>query len=103
MLNLSTTKWLALLPWCNPILPLLAEAFSQIDAAWKGGERASCRRLQRPACSRQQLLYKYGDTLQDTITKLEYDLYYIKNMSMALDTYIIFDTLKVLLLSRGAQ
>jgi sugar transferase (PEP-CTERM system associated) len=50
-----------------------------------------------------QINYKYGDTLQDTITKLEYDLYYIKNMSMALDTYIIFDTLKVLLLSRGAQ
>jgi sugar transferase (PEP-CTERM system associated) len=50
-----------------------------------------------------QINYKYGDTLQDTITKLEYDLYYIKNMSMALDTYIIFDTLKAMLLSRGAQ
>jgi sugar transferase (PEP-CTERM system associated) len=50
-----------------------------------------------------QVNYKYGDTLQDTITKLEYDLYYIKNMSMALDTYIIFDTLKAMLLSRGAQ
>jgi hypothetical protein len=31
-----------------------------------------------------QINYKYGDTLQDTITKLEYDLYYIKNMSAAL-------------------
>ncbi len=50
-----------------------------------------------------QISYKYGDTLQDTITKLEYDLYYIKNMSMALDTYIIFHTLKAMLLSRGAQ
>jgi exopolysaccharide biosynthesis polyprenyl glycosylphosphotransferase len=50
-----------------------------------------------------QINYKYGDTLQDTITKLEYDLYYIKNMSMALDTYIIFHTLKAMLLSRGAQ
>ena len=50
-----------------------------------------------------QINYKYGDTLQDTITKLEYDLYYIKNMSLALDTYIIFDTVKAVLLSRGAQ
>ncbi len=50
-----------------------------------------------------QLNYKYGDTLEDTITKLEYDLYYIKNMSLALDTYIIFHTFKAMLLSRGAQ
>jgi sugar transferase (PEP-CTERM system associated) len=50
-----------------------------------------------------QINYKYGDTLQDTITKLEYDLYYIKNMSLALDNYIIFHTLKAMLLSRGAQ
>jgi sugar transferase (PEP-CTERM system associated) len=50
-----------------------------------------------------QINYKYGDTLEDTITKLEYDLYYIKNMSAALDNYIIFHTLKAMLLSRGAQ
>ncbi|MBS1856302.1 MAG: sugar transferase [Acidobacteria bacterium] len=50
-----------------------------------------------------QINYKYGDTLEDTITKLEYDLYYIKNMSMSLDNYIIFHTLKAMLLSRGAQ
>src|SRR5262245_36272453 len=28
-----------------------------------------------------QVNYKYGDTLEDTIIKLEYDLYYIKNLS----------------------
>jgi sugar transferase (PEP-CTERM system associated) len=50
-----------------------------------------------------QVNYKYGDTLEDTITKLEYDLYYIKNMSLALDNYIIFHTLKAMLLTRGAQ
>jgi sugar transferase (PEP-CTERM system associated) len=50
-----------------------------------------------------QINYKYGDTLEDTITKLEYDLYYIKNMSLALDNYIIFHTLKAMLLTRGAQ
>ena len=50
-----------------------------------------------------QINHKYGDTIEDTITKLEYDLYYIKNMSPGLDTYIIFHTVKAMLLSRGAQ
>ena len=50
-----------------------------------------------------QINFKYGDTLEDSITKLEYDLYYIKNMSWSLDSYIIFHTLKAMLLSRGAQ
>ena len=50
-----------------------------------------------------QISYKYGETLEDTIEKLEYDLFYIKNMSLGLDTYIIFHTLKTMLLSRGAQ
>jgi sugar transferase (PEP-CTERM system associated) len=50
-----------------------------------------------------QISYKYGDTLEDTITKLEYDLYYIQHMSFSLDVYIIFHTLKAMLLSRGAQ
>jgi sugar transferase (PEP-CTERM system associated) len=50
-----------------------------------------------------QINFKYGETLQDTMTKLEYDLYYIKNMSMSLDTYIVFHTVKTMLLSRGSQ
>ena len=50
-----------------------------------------------------QINFKYGETLEDTMTKLEYDLYYIKNMSLSLDTYIIFHTVKTMLLSRGAQ
>lgn len=50
-----------------------------------------------------QINYKYGDTMEDTITKLEYDLYYIKHMSMSLDFYIMFQTAKVMLLLRGGQ
>lgn len=50
-----------------------------------------------------QINYKYGDTIEDTISKLEYDLYYIKHMGPSLDFYIIFHTVKVMLLSRGAQ
>lgn len=50
-----------------------------------------------------QVNYRYGDTIQDTKVKLEYDLYYIKNLSPSLDAYIIFQTAKIMLLSRGAQ
>lgn len=50
-----------------------------------------------------QINHKYGDTMEDTLMKLEYDLYYIKNLNMTLDLYIMFQTAKVMLLSRGAQ
>ena len=50
-----------------------------------------------------QINHKYGDTLADTVTKLEFDLYYIKNLSPMLDLYIMIQTVKVMLLSRGAQ
>jgi sugar transferase (PEP-CTERM system associated) len=50
-----------------------------------------------------QINHKYGDTLEDTIIKLEYDLYYIKNLAMSLDAYIMFHTAKVMLLTRGSQ
>lgn len=50
-----------------------------------------------------QINHKYGDTIEDTITKLEYDLYYIKHISVALDIYILLNTAKTVLLGRGAQ
>ncbi len=50
-----------------------------------------------------QINYKYGDTIEDTVAKLEYDLYYIKHMSLSLDLYIMFHTVKTMLRQRGAQ
>jgi len=50
-----------------------------------------------------QINHKYGDTIEDTITKLEFDLYYIKHISFSLDMYIIMNTLKTVILGRGAQ
>jgi lipopolysaccharide/colanic/teichoic acid biosynthesis glycosyltransferase len=50
-----------------------------------------------------QINHKYGDRLEDAVIKLEYDFYYIKNISLSLDAYIIFHTLKTMVLSRGAQ
>lgn len=50
-----------------------------------------------------QINYKYGENIQDTVIKLEYDLYYIKNVAPSLDLYIILDTLKVMLFSGHGQ
>ncbi len=50
-----------------------------------------------------QINYKYGDTIEDSLRKFEYDLYYIKNLAVSLDLYIIFHTVKTMLLGRGAQ
>ncbi|MFO7784415.1 MAG: TIGR03013 family XrtA/PEP-CTERM system glycosyltransferase [Thermodesulfobacteriota bacterium] len=50
-----------------------------------------------------QVKYPYGDSEEDALEKLKYDLYYIKNMSLILDLIIIFHTVKIVLLGRGAQ
>jgi len=48
-----------------------------------------------------QVRYTYGATVEDAIEKLQYDLYYIKHMSLALDLFIMFETVKTVLLRRG--
>jgi sugar transferase (PEP-CTERM system associated) len=50
-----------------------------------------------------QVRYSYGATLAETKQKLEYDLYYIKHMSLGLDLLIMFETVKTILRRRGAQ
>lgn len=50
-----------------------------------------------------QIRYKYGNTVEDARQKLQYDLFYIKNMSIGLDFWIFIQTIKVILLGRGAQ
>jgi len=50
-----------------------------------------------------QIMYPYGATEKDALEKLKYDLYYIKNMSIAFDLIVIFHTVKVVLLGRGAR
>jgi sugar transferase (PEP-CTERM system associated) len=50
-----------------------------------------------------QVQYKYGNTLEDAREKLQYDLFYIKNASVGLDFWIVFQTVKIVLLGRGAR
>lgn len=62
------------------------------------------RNLIRPGLTGwAQVRYGYGATLEETKQKLEYDLYYIKHMSLGLDLLIMFETIKTIIRRRGAQ
>ena len=62
------------------------------------------RHLVRPGITGwAQVKYKYGSTVEDAREKLQYDLFYIKNVSIGLDLLIMFQTIKTVLLARGAQ
>lgn len=50
-----------------------------------------------------QVSYTYGASVEDAMQKLQYDLFYIKNMSIALDLFIIAKTVKTVLMRKGAQ
>jgi sugar transferase (PEP-CTERM system associated) len=49
-----------------------------------------------------QVRYTYGASVEDALMKLQYDLFYIKNMSLSLDLYIVFSTLKTVIQQKGA-
>jgi len=48
-----------------------------------------------------QVSYPYGATIEDAKNKLEYDLFYVKNASIAFDLAIIFSTVKTVVLGKG--
>jgi sugar transferase (PEP-CTERM system associated) len=64
----------------------------------------STRHVVRPGITGwAQVRYKYGNTVEDAREKLQYDLFYIKNASLGLDLLIMFQTIKTVLLRRGAR
>jgi len=50
-----------------------------------------------------QVSYGYGATVDDAIEKLNYDLFYIKNMSIFMDLMIVLRTIKIVLFGKGAR
>jgi sugar transferase (PEP-CTERM system associated) len=50
-----------------------------------------------------QVKYHYGATLEESAEKLQYDLYYVKNHSLFLDIVILFETVGVVLMAKGAR
>jgi sugar transferase (PEP-CTERM system associated) len=49
-----------------------------------------------------QVRYTYGASVEDALQKLQYDLFYIKNLTLALDLFILVETVKTVILRRGA-
>jgi sugar transferase (PEP-CTERM system associated) len=50
-----------------------------------------------------QVSHMYGDSVEGALEKLQYDLFYIKNLSVSLDLFILFKTVKIVLLRRGGR
>jgi len=50
-----------------------------------------------------QVKYRYGASLEEAKTKFEFDLFYIKRLSLMLDLTIIFETAKVVFWGRGGR
>jgi len=48
-----------------------------------------------------QIIYKYGASEEDALEKLQYELYYIKNMSLFLDLRILLKTIRIILFGMG--
>jgi sugar transferase (PEP-CTERM system associated) len=49
-----------------------------------------------------QVRYTYGASVEDAMEKLQYDLFYVKNLSIALDFYILLETIKTVLMRKGS-
>jgi sugar transferase (PEP-CTERM system associated) len=50
-----------------------------------------------------QVRYSYGASVEQSVRKLEYDLYYVKNHTLLLDLLILLETVRVVLLGEGAR
>ena len=50
-----------------------------------------------------QVRYRYGSSVEETAEKLQYDLCYVKNLSLMLDMTILIDTVKIVLTGRGSR
>jgi lipopolysaccharide/colanic/teichoic acid biosynthesis glycosyltransferase len=48
-----------------------------------------------------QVMYPYGASVEDSYRKLQYDLYYTKNISLRLDLLILLKTIKVVASGQG--
>ncbi len=50
-----------------------------------------------------QVEYKYGSSVEDAYRKLEYDLFYLKHMSILFDLVIVLKTVRVVLFGHGSR
>ena len=73
-----------------------------VDQLSEGIPFYNARHLIRPGITGwAQVKYPYGENLDDSYNKLEYDLYYIKNRSVTIDIRIILKTVNAVIFSKG--
>ncbi len=49
-----------------------------------------------------QIRHRYGATVEDALQKLQFDLFYIKHMSLPFDVFILMETIKTVLMRPGS-
>jgi sugar transferase (PEP-CTERM system associated) len=49
-----------------------------------------------------QIRHRYGGSVDDAVQKLQYDLYYVKHISIAFDAFIVLETLKTVMVRKGS-
>jgi len=82
----------------RPERPEFVENLSRLSPLYK--ER---HRVKPGIAGWAQLRYPYGASEQDSIEKLQYDLYYVKNHRLVFDLYILVQTVEVVLYTKGAR
>ena len=49
-----------------------------------------------------QVRHRYGSSVDDAQEKLQYDLFYIKHLSLTFDIYVVLETIKTVLVRTGS-
>lgn len=82
----------------RPERPEFVEQLSKVNALYK--ER---HRVTPGLAGWAQVCYPYGASKKDSMEKLQYDLYYVKNHGLLFDFYILVQTAEIILFTKGVR
>jgi len=82
----------------RPERPVFVSALSELNELYN--ER---HRVKPGVTGWAQLRFPYTDNEEDSIQKLQYDMYYLKNQGFFFDVYILLQTIEVVLFGKGSR
>lgn len=82
----------------RPERPEFVEKLSKVNALYK--ER---HRVTPGLAGWAQVCYPYGASTKDSMEKLQYDLYYVKNHGLLFDFYILVQTVEIVFFKKGVR